>query len=85
MKKRAGEKLPPLAPAANAPRKRKLNAAIESVFRLTHGREMTADERRLFGVSERDISDNKDGDSRPMQRQVSQRKRVDAASEPTAE
>lgn len=27
-----------------------LRAAIESVFRLTHGREMTLDERRVFGL-----------------------------------
>ena len=32
-------------------RERKLRDAIESVFRRTHGRDMTADERRLFGLT----------------------------------
>jgi len=31
-----------------------LQHAIESVFRLTHQREMTLDERRMFGLSQRD-------------------------------
>lgn len=30
---------------------RKIREAIESVFRRTHGREMTPEERRLFGIS----------------------------------
>lgn len=32
-------------------RERKLRDAIESVFRRTHGRDMTAEERRLFGLA----------------------------------
>lgn len=32
-------------------RERKVRDAIESVFRRTHGRDMTAEERRLFGLS----------------------------------
>jgi len=31
-----------------------LRNAIENVFRLTHGREMTQEERRLFGLSNED-------------------------------
>ena len=31
-----------------------LRAAMENVFRLTHGREMTADERRVFGLTRED-------------------------------
>jgi len=27
---------------------------MENVFRLTHGREMTADERRVFGLTRED-------------------------------
>jgi hypothetical protein len=34
----------------NSLQERRLRAAIESVFRRTHGREMTEDERRLFGL-----------------------------------
>lgn len=37
-----------------------LQAAMESVFRLTHGREMTADERRVFGLASEDDSTKKD-------------------------
>jgi len=33
-----------------------LQAAMESVFRLTHGREMTPDERRVFGLASEDDS-----------------------------
>jgi hypothetical protein len=32
-------------------RERKVRDAIESVFRRTHGRDMTAEERRLFGLT----------------------------------
>lgn len=55
MKKRAVEKNPepPFVPATRSPsRSKKLCDAIEKVFRLTHGREMTARERRLLGFSE---------------------------------
>jgi hypothetical protein len=34
-------------------RDRKLRDAIRNVFRLTHGRDMTPDERRLFGFNDR--------------------------------
>jgi len=52
VRKRIIEKLtaPPFISAAHD---RKLQAAIESVFRLTHGREMTPEERRAFGVAGR--------------------------------
>jgi hypothetical protein len=39
-----------------------LHAAMENVFRLTHGREMTPDERRVFGLANED--DTTDGDRR---------------------
>jgi hypothetical protein len=34
-------------------RERKIRAAIEEVFRRTHGREMTPAERRMFGLPEK--------------------------------
>ena len=37
-----------------------LRAAMENVFRLTHGREMTADERRVFGLTRQDGGSVKD-------------------------
>ena len=37
---------------------RKIREAIESVFRRTHGREMTPEERRLFGLSSGDDEHN---------------------------
>lgn len=54
MKKREVTK-PADAPAHSAKKvaspKRKLRDAIASVFRLTHGREMTDEERRMFGLA----------------------------------
>jgi hypothetical protein len=47
-----------------AAQNRKLSAAIENVFRLTHGREMTAEERRLFGLSQHTIDENGRSNSR---------------------
>ena len=52
MRKPTVEKLAD-APFISAGHDRKLQAAIESVFRLTHGREMTPRERRLFGIGGR--------------------------------
>ena len=37
----------------NALQERRLRAAIESVFRRTHGRDMTSEERRLFGLTQK--------------------------------
>ena len=54
MRKRTVEKLP-APPFISAAHDRKLQAAIESVFRLTHGREMTPEERRLFGLAGRRV------------------------------
>lgn len=75
MKKRPGEKLPPLNPTANPHHNRKLSAAIESVFRLTHGREMTPDERRLFGIADENFVDgDRRSSSRSSQPSKSERK-----------
>ena len=37
----------------SVPSRRQLKTAIERVFRLTHQREMTIDERRIFGIGQR--------------------------------
>ena len=51
-----------LSVSAHAPlRERKLRAAIEDVFRRTHGREMTAEERLLFGIPERQNGQHREG------------------------
>jgi len=52
VRRRTVEKLPD-TPLISASHDRKLQAAIERVFRLTHGREMTAEEKRLFGLAGR--------------------------------
>ena len=67
MKKRAVQRVLEVSalPATNVTaRNRKLSAAIESVFRLTHGREMTVEERRLFGLSQNTIDENGRSNSR---------------------
>ena len=63
MKKSAvGKTAEPLAQNTGVvSRDRKLSEAIESVFRLTHGREMTRAERSLFGFADNDISELQDG------------------------
>ncbi|HWC17348.1 MAG TPA: hypothetical protein VG498_10045 [Terriglobales bacterium] len=40
--------------------RRQIKDAIERVFRLTHQREMTIDERRIFGIGERPGVDSQD-------------------------
>jgi hypothetical protein len=66
MKKPAVEEMPqtPSTAAARAPSdRRKLQAAIESVFRRTHNREMTVEERRIFGMAKRQVDSSRDGNS----------------------
>jgi hypothetical protein len=51
-KKKADESSPGLALNGSASiRDARLKTAIERVFRLTHNREMTAEERRNFGIN----------------------------------
>ena len=50
-KKPDGSALTPVVDGSNSRRDQRLKSAIERVFRLTHGREMTAKERREFGLN----------------------------------
>ena len=50
-KKKADGAVTSAREGSNQPRDQRLNSAIERVFRLTHSREMTAKERREFGLN----------------------------------
>ena len=64
MKKRTSNKLSDSASAPSRSRRSDNGvkyAAMERVFQLTHGREMTLDERRLFGLPVDDDNASADG------------------------
>lgn len=46
----------------------KMQTAIENVFRLTHKREMTPDERRVFGLLKAEGADRRNGASSANER-----------------
>ena len=50
-KKVDGDALTPAIDGSGPERDARLKRAIETVFRLTHGREMTLKERREFGLN----------------------------------
>lgn len=54
MKKQSTESSFRTSPVAEQVRDRKSQAAIETVFRLTHNREMNEAERKMFGITSRD-------------------------------
>lgn len=68
-KKVDGSALTPAVDGSGQERDARLNRAIETVFRLTHSREMTPKERREFGLkhsnsNHRQKGATKDGRSR---------------------
>jgi hypothetical protein len=66
MKKSAAEEMPQTTSTSGARAssdRRKLQAAIESVFRRTHNREMTIEERRIFGVATRHVDSPRNGNA----------------------
>ncbi|HVH85095.1 MAG TPA: hypothetical protein VM912_00095 [Terriglobales bacterium] len=56
-------------------RGRKMQTAIENVFRLTHKREMTPDERRIFGLLKAEGADRRNGTSSAGERRNAGEKR----------
>jgi len=75
-KKSDGNNLNPAVNGGSAKRDRRLKSAIETVFRLTHRRDMTAKERREFGLNAPDSNHKsngrKNGRSRDAKRQESE-------------
>jgi hypothetical protein len=75
-KKVDGSALTPAIDGSSRERDARLNRAIETVFRLTHSREMTPKERREFGLknsnsNHRQKGATKDGRSRTSRRESS--------------